>query len=315
MLNPKLTTVGKLKLAYELSQRDVDDLMAELLPDNVFPLVIWETAYNEHWLWSLKSNALIYDFDIPLLPDTNPLPEKHFTYSLHSNLIEKFFGELIRKAKIDVVKKGLDYIIEYAYENGYFPFDKEMKALFTSLHEEEWVAENRQRKSGPLVINFTASTYYDFISDILFDSIAVDKCLSLKFFFRCGYDIKHEVKGITHRFVDSVIKDAAQEVSSVSEAASAQEEPAIEIESPEQGSVIRVPTHLFDGKSDTAVRDAMKAEYHDSVIAYVMLKWCKFDKTRIGRLLTETKYSDHKSYRNLVDRLMEKASAFTIIKT
>ena len=46
MLNPKFITIGKLKQAYELTGHDVDGLMAELLPDNVFPLAVWEIAYN-----------------------------------------------------------------------------------------------------------------------------------------------------------------------------------------------------------------------------------------------------------------------------
>ena len=149
MLNPKLTTIGKLKLAYELSQIDVDGLYKELLPENVYPLALWETAYNEHWLWSLKSNAQCYGIDIPEFPDTSPLPEKYFTYSIHSQSINYFFDELRIKTKIDALERGIDYIIECTYGIEHFPFEEEKKALFASLHEEERLIQNWQRKSGP----------------------------------------------------------------------------------------------------------------------------------------------------------------------
>ena len=133
MLNPKFITIGKLKQAYELTGHDVDGLMAELLPDNVFPLAVWEIAYNEHWLWSLKGNSVRYGIDIPKLPDAGPLPEKYFTTSLHSALIGKFFGELIRVIDIEALEKGIDYIIECAYGKDGFPFEEAKKTLFASL--------------------------------------------------------------------------------------------------------------------------------------------------------------------------------------
>lgn len=209
MLNPKLITIGKLKLAYELSQIDVDGLYKELLPDNVYPLVLWETAYNEHWLWSLKSNAQCYGIDIPQFPDTSPLPEKYFTYFIHSHSINSFFDELRIKTKIDALERGIDYIIECTYGIENFPFEEEKKDLFASLHEEERLIQNWQRKSGPLVIHFMESTNYGFISNLLFDSVAVDKRLSIKFF--SDYTLKQEVKGITFALVESIIKSSKHE--------------------------------------------------------------------------------------------------------
>ena len=209
MLNPKLTTIGKLKLVYKLSQIDVDGLYKELLPDNVYPLVLWETAYNEHWLWSLKSNAQCYGFDIPQFPYIDPLPEKYFTYGIHSHHINNLFDELIKKSKIDELERGLDYIIECTYGDDCFQFEEEKKSLFKSLRDEEIQIENRQRTSGPLVIHFMESTNYGFISNLLFDSIAVDKRLSIKFF--SDYKPLKEVKGITFDLVESIIKSSKHE--------------------------------------------------------------------------------------------------------
>lgn len=294
MLNPKLITIGKLKLAYKLSQRDVDDLMDELLPDRVFPLVVWETAYNDYWLWSLKSNALSYGFDIPQLPDTSPLPEKHFTYSLHSNLIERFFGELIRKAKIDILKSGLNYIIECAYENGYCPFEDEKNALFSSLYEEEVVPENRLRTSGPLVINFCASTYYGFISDLLFDSVAVDKTATVHYFSVVrNYPFIQEVKGITQNLVDRVIQAARQKSPPIIESAPAREETTVAVSTVEapphdhQNSTL-IPRVLWEKKDPQQVCDDMRVAGHtdDAPIAHVLYYWVGIKNfTEIGTIL------------------------------
>lgn len=37
-------------------------------------------------------------------------------------------------------------------------------------------------------------------------------------------------------------------------------------------------------------------------------------KTQLGRLFTEKEYGDPKSYRNLMNRLLEEADAYTIIQ-
>lgn len=314
MQKPKLITIGKLKLAYKLSQRDVDDLMGELLPDRVFPLATWETAYNDYWLWSLKSNALSYGFDIPQLPDTSPLPEKHFTYSLHSNLIEKFWGELIRKAKIATVKSGLDYIIECTYENGYCPFEEEKKALFSSLYEEEIVPENRLRTSGPLVINFCASTYYGFISDLLFDSVAVDKTAAIHYFSVVrNYPFIQEVKGITQNIVDSVIQAAGQDSPPNIEAAPAREEVTaaispIEAPSNDQQNTTLIPRALWEKKDAQQVCDDMRvAGYDDDApIAHALYYWVGIKNfTEIGTILRGNGIGDSARKKHAQKKLKE----------
>jgi hypothetical protein len=71
---------------------------------------------------------------------------------------------------------------------------------------------------------------------------------------------------------------------------------------------------LWEGKPPAAVRDAMKDKFDTSVIAYVLIKWCRTSKTQTGRLLSEKQFEDEKSYRNFVDTLLEKAALLTITK-
>lgn len=313
MLNPEQIPIGKLKQAFALSNNDTYELLSALLPDKVFPYALWQEAHDKFWQWSLKE-AAYRDIDIPNFPEFPSLPDEHYPEQLHSTLMKRFFGEISRIIEISTLEKGINYIIENTYGDIPFPYQNQKESLFTSLREEERSERNWKRTSGLMHIDNIQSVDYTFITLSFIDTVVVNKNSAVNFLFNCGYPMRREVKGITQNLVDSVIKAAVQEAPPVFETAPAQEEPVAEIQPPEQGSVIRVSSSLFDGKSDTAVRDAMKAEYHESVIAYVMLKWCKIDKTRIGRLLTEKKYSDPKSYRNLVDGLIEKASAFTIIK-
>ena len=58
----------------------------------------------------------------------------------------------------------------------------------------------------------------------------------------------------------------------------------------------------------------MKDEYSDAIIAYVLLKWRKIPKTRIGQLLSKKQFEDDKSYRNLVDRLLQETEQYSIVK-
>ena len=58
----------------------------------------------------------------------------------------------------------------------------------------------------------------------------------------------------------------------------------------------------------------MKADYHLSIIAYVLFNWCRISKTQVGHLLSEKEYKEGKSYRNFVDNLLKEAAAYTVIK-
>lgn len=110
------------------------------------------------------------------------------------------------------------------------------------------------------------------------------------------------------------------------EISKSQTEP-IAVEEAEVGRfVFRIPSAVWKGKPDHAVRDAMKDTYPLAVIAYVLFHWCGSGKpesghkvqvgrkTQLGRLFTEKEYSDPKSYGNLMNSLLQKADACTIVK-
>ena len=139
----------------------------------------------------------------------------------------------------------------------------------------------------------------------------------------CDYPLKREVKGLTHRVVDSTLDRFA--------ASAAKSLPEIQSESPAEipteacpvcppdsvssapsGEVIVVPSALWMGRSPAAVRDAMKEDFDECVTAHVLLNWCKVGKTQVGRLLSPKEFGDDKSYRNHVDKLLLRAARLSI---
>ena len=99
------------------------------------------------------------------------------------------------------------------------------------------------------------------------------------------------------------------------------------MEETEDGELtFRIPATVWRGKPDRAIYEGMKDSYPQQVIAYVLFYWCGADKpetghktqmgrkTQLGRLFTEKEYSDPKSYRNLMNRLLEEADAYHIVK-
>ena len=139
----------------------------------------------------------------------------------------------------------------------------------------------------------------------------------------CDYPLKREVKGLTHRVVDSTLDrleasaadilpeiqpEAPAEISV--EACPVSQPDSVSSASP--GEVIVVPSALWMGRAPAAVRDAMKKDFDECVTAHVLLNWCKLGKTQVGRLLSPKEFGDDKSYRNHVDKLLLRAARLSI---
>ena len=139
----------------------------------------------------------------------------------------------------------------------------------------------------------------------------------------CDYPLKHEVKGLTHRVVDSTLdrleSSAANILPEIRPEAPAEIPveacpvcPADSVSSAPTAETIFVPSALWMGKSPAAVREAMKEDFDECVTAHVLLNWCKIGKTQVGRLLSPKEFGDDKSYRNHVDKLLLRAARLSI---
>lgn len=307
MLDPQKTTLSKVKVAYGLNGQEADALLNALFPDGVFPYEAWREAYKK-WGWDgLLPHGSAEPLNLAYIPD-DICPTRIYAIQLVALLIDP-----ARLHKISALEHGFQTVIKETYD-GSFPFQEEKENLFHLMRQEN--KEYQRQKSSEKIwrIHHWFTTEYNFIHEMFPDTIVVDKAAAIRHLAVCGFPLRQEVKGITRSLVESIIKAAAREIPPISEVALAQEEAAAEVQPQEQGNIIRVPAALWEGKPDTAVRDAMRAEFDDSVIAYVLFRWCKIQKTRIGKLLSEKRFYDEKSYRNFVDKLLEKTDSLTITK-
>jgi len=307
MLDPQKTTLSKVKAAYGLNGQEADALLNALFPDGVFPYEVWREAYKKCGWDGLLPHGSAEPLNLAYTHD-DICPTRIYAIQLVALLIDP-----ARLHNISALEQGFQMVIQETYD-GPFPFQEEKENLFHLMWQEN--EEYQQQKSSEKIwrIHHQFTTEYNFIQEMFPDTIVVDKAAAIRHLAACGFPLRQEVKGITRSLVDSVIKAAVQEIPPVSEMAPAQEEPAAAVPPQEHGNIIRVPAALWEGKPDTAVRDAMRAEFDDSVIAYVLFRWCKVQKTRIGKLLSEKKFYDEKSYRNFVDKLLEKTDSLTITK-
>lgn len=236
--------------------------------------------------------------------------------------IMDFFRKLSGNIHANVLELGLKYILEETYAEIENIFPEEREFLFHSmkrLETEDFL--DQYSPDSPLfeesIFTIPASSYH-FISHIFVDTILVNRDDTIRFLR--NYPLHKEVKGITRALVDSILNAMPPESPKVQT-----EQPAVE-EAEDGRLVFRIPSTVWRGKPDHAVYEDMKDSYPQPVIAYVLFYWCSADKpetghktqmgrkTQLGRLFTEKEYSDPKSYRNLMNRLLEEADAYTIIQ-
>lgn len=320
MLDTQKTAIFKIKEAFRLNGQEADELLNSIYPDGVYPFEIWHKAYEPLGMSvfhrNMRQGQEVYCNYI--LPENLPkyCPTRVYAIEIVASVIEP-----ARLTKVSNLERGYDYVIQATYDDSTFPYAEEKSTLFHFLRKESDKFHRQNKENATMWIRFHQATqYYNFLHEMFADTIVVDKADAIRHLVACGFPLHQEVKGITQSLVDSVIKAAAQEALPVPESAPALDEPTADVPPKEQGNVIRVPAALWEGKSDTSVREAMRAEFDDSVIAYVLFRWCKVQKTRIGSLLWKKKYpedekpTDGKTYRNLANKLLKEADSLTIVK-
>lgn len=272
MLDQKRISIGKLKQAYELSWQDAYSLLDALLPDRVFPYVLWQTAYTEFWAWSVQSAVYCYQVESPSFPDEVRLPDRYFPTYLCKDPIVRFFADISKLADISALERGIDYIIEAAYGNEIFPFKEEKETFFRALHQESNNQDNWTRMA-PLKITSLQVVDYFFIVESFFDTIVIDKPAAILHLHSCGYPLRREVKGISWAIAERIVAPAVPPQDNTPGAPSA--------------SVILVPRTLWYGKTPQAARDAMaEKDYPQNIIAHILYTRCNIaNKTYISSLL------------------------------
>lgn len=323
MSDQQKISVGRVRQAYTLTANEVEQLIQALWPDAVFPVELWHRTHESFWRAFADARQVACKVESPTLPQADLSLKKFQTY-LFAHDIMDFFRGLSLNIHVNALKQGLTFILEESYEDTASIFPKEREFLFNSL--DRLNIENIFEQYSPDSVLFEKPLFsipvssYHFIAHIFADTIMVDRDAAIRHLRL--YPLRREVKGITRALVQSVLRAAPPE----SAVADIPVTPMCE-RSPQDGKLVfRIPGALWEGRPDTAVRDAMKEKYPLAVIAYVLLYWCGFQKsetghktpqgrkTHVGRLLAEKEYRDEKSYRNLMDMLLKEVDTYSILK-
>lgn len=325
--------MARVKEAFRLTENDAETLVSALWPQNVFPWELWDRAYDKFWRGVAASNAEMFKLNNPSYPEMTGIWADAHVNAWREKMYA-FFSELAFALPANSMQKGLDYIFEETYGDSSNIFSAEREALFANLLEAEkgfdWYrfypidTEKLDEMLNDKAFRIPRNSYY-FISQIFPDTMVMDKLAAVRHLLICECPFDHEVKGLTRHFVERVKAALASENPIAFPPSVAQESNppgplqknipvSITEEFGHKKNVITIPSALWKNKPDTVVRDAMRGHYEDAVIAYVLIKWRKISKTRVGKLLSPTQFEDEKSYRNLVARLLKEVASLTFIE-
>lgn len=318
-------SLGRLRDAYNLTVNQAEAVIQGLWPHAVSPLELWHNTFDTCWKEFTVARKTGYGFQPPALPQSCRLDKQCNTFLLALE-VQEFFRKLSFAIPVRTLMLGLTRILEETYEDINTVFPNERNMLFNDLQRLENEEHYGQYSpDSPLFeekIFVIPASHYHFITHIFSDTMLVDRDTAIKYLGDCP--VHREVKGITRSLVASIL--AAPAAAPVATPENQQDQAgALPVEQTDDGKLtFRIPSSVWLGRPDEAVKETMVKIYPLPVIAYVLFHWCgqpeaagkNFSgrKTRIGRLLTDKEYADTKSYRNLVDGLLKDASAYHILK-
>lgn len=325
MLVHEKISLGRLRDAYNLTVSQAEAVIQGLWPHSVFPLELWHDTFDTCWKEFAVARKTGYGLLPPALPQSCLLGIQCNTFLLALE-VQEFFRRLSFIIPVRALMFGLTRILEETYEDTHTVFQNERKMLFNDLQRLENEEPHEQYSPySPLFeeqILVIPASHYHFITHIFPDTILVDRETAIKYLADCP--LRREVKGITRSLVASILAATSTVPVATPENQQAHAD-VLSVEQTDDGKLtFRIPSSLWLGRPDEAVKEAMAKIYPLPVVAYVLFYWCgqpeaagkNFGgrKTRIGRLLTDKEYADTKSYRNLVDGLLKDASAYRILK-
>ena len=228
----------------------------------------------------------------------------------------RYLTQLIKLVSYKPFRMGLDYLFETAFEDGHKVAAEERDILYKYF---EFTELDRKPPRKDYYRHFKAGPRYliSFISRNMAGTLMANRDAVIEIL--CDYPLKREVKGLTHRVVDSTLDRIAASAAKIQPEAPTEISTEVcpaplsdsSLSAPSTEAIV-VPSALWMGRSPAAVRDAMKEDFDECVTAHVLLNWCKVGKTQVGRLLSPKEFGDDKSYRNHVDKLMLRAAHLSI---
>ena len=313
--------LGKVQVAYDLNDEELYDLIQKLWErKQLFYKELWAETYEKYWHFAATGSLPYTQEKLPELPEPSSLHQFNFYPLFYGTQMVRYLMQLIKLVSYKPFRLGLDYLFDTAFEDGHGVAAEERDILYKYF---EFTELDRKPPRKDYYRHFKAGYPYliSFISRNMAGTLMADRDAVIEFLG--DYPLKREVKGLTHRVVDSTLDRLSSSAADIlpeiqPEAPAEISAEACPVSQPDSvssassGEVIVVPSALWMGKSPTAVRDAMKEDFDECVTAHVLLNWCKVGKTQVGRLLSPKEFGDDKSYRNFVDMLMRRAARFDI---
>lgn len=314
MFEPQKIPLFRVKQAYGLGEYEPQELLDYLSPDGVFPYELWQKAYSSYWKYPATECSRLYKVENPPFPETHQIPEKHFPTETYAKWIVDFFYEMARRISFKDLESGFDYIVETTYDSKSAVNDSDRTFLFYHLELVEKNIASIARVEGVKNIDLKLSAPHVLLN-IFPDTVAVNNLPAIHYWSVIrGFPFVKEVKGITEKMVEFVIKRAAQKMSPVPETVPALDEPAAEVQ-PQGQKALSLPRSLWDGKTQEYICAALREKGWDNLeIAHVLFHQRGFTQKRaIARLLHENPNLTDSAYDKFGKALFEDSIHIVIV--
>lgn len=310
--------MSRVRRAYELTLYQADDLIQVLCPHAVFPLGLWQRAYEHFWKDYARAAAMRQRAECLSLPDVVLEPGKRFFTDLCGFEVMAFFRKLSLLINSKITKMGLEYILFETFGTFGDVYTEDRDFLFSTLQkleqrEPDYYMFDVENMNDEIL--FLPASSYHFISHIFFDTMLVDR-VAVVLHLR-DFPLLHEVKGLTHAFVKSVLNPVQQEAPIQIEVIAEPIEQIADVQpqEPQSQDTVFVRRSVWAGKTKEAICDAMRKEGLDEeYIVHVLLRkrGLRLTKRGIGELFGEPHKSDS-AYDKLGKELVEKAELVNVL--
>jgi hypothetical protein len=299
MLSQEHISIGRLKQAYKLNAQDEEALIASLAERDCIDLYYsWREA--ECYFWA-KEHPEARDVAGKYFPGVADLGNDLLQERYATKRMLRYFMNLARiEDPMELLQKRFERVLQVTYDDSDGSYSYVVELILNMIYEERYFRGGRGRVELDDIMTFSASPglFVNFCN-FFDDAIIVDKRVAVRHLLSCGYSLKEEVKGISKAYVELV-------------------QPTLSIHSPQNtlvnpsDSTVFVPRKLWADTTPSTVRDCMRGQYPDSVIAYVLHNWCGLtNKTQIGRLLGPDRRDDS-TYLRLAHRLLTEVASLNI---
>ncbi len=317
MLHHELITIGKLRTAFDLSESEVDGLLVALASplhqedtptEVIFPHTLWRHVWERYW----KTDAVMFAkrYDVPV-PD---FPPSHFEHDRFDNEFYAFLGRILPLVRQHVFEQGFAALLSETYDPTPQHISDNMELFWALFPSDKDFADKPcpTAKMKAKETAFHSRNLSKYLKEIFVDALTVKKAAAVQHLAACGYPYRQEVKGLSRAFFEGIAQEYFTPSPTPVEAVPQDDSNALNPDG--VASALRVPRHLWEGKSPTTARDAMRREgYDDAVVAHVLFVWCRINnKTRVGKLLAKTEMEDS-ACRKFCQRLLNKAENINIM--